>query len=90
VHGGTVDLEHLLADRPAVLLFFRCAGCPACNIALRHYQAELYPALADLGVPLVAISPQVPERAQRDRWARACRRRRQSDQCSWKSKWLQA
>jgi peroxiredoxin len=62
VHGGTVDLEHLLADGPAVLLFFRYAGCPACNIALRHYQAELYPALADLGVPLVAISPQVPER----------------------------
>jgi peroxiredoxin len=62
VHGGTVELDQLLAGGPAVLLFFRFANCPACNIALRHYQYALYPALADLGVPLVAISPQVPDR----------------------------
>jgi peroxiredoxin len=60
VLGGTVELEQLVAGGPAVLLFFRYADCPACNIALRHYQYELYPALADLGVPLVAISAQVP------------------------------
>jgi peroxiredoxin len=60
VHGGTIELERLLGHGPAVLLFFRYAGCPACNIALRHYQAELYPALAALGATLVAISPQVP------------------------------
>jgi peroxiredoxin len=62
VHGGTVTLDGLLASGPAVLLFFRYAGCPACNIALRHYQAELYPPLAELGATLVAISPQVPEK----------------------------
>jgi peroxiredoxin len=61
VHGGTITLERLLAGGPAVLLFFRYAGCPACNIALRHYQTELHPALAGLGVTLVAISPQVPD-----------------------------
>jgi peroxiredoxin len=60
VLGGTVDLDHLLASGPVVLLFFRFAGCPACNIALRHYQAELYPALAEYGATLVAVSPQVP------------------------------
>ena len=60
VLGGTVDLERLLADGPVVLLFFRFAGCPACNISLRHYQQELYPALAGLGATLVAVSPQVP------------------------------
>src|ERR1022692_1902229 len=42
VLGGTVDLEQLLAAGPVVLLFFRFAGCPACNISLRHYQQELY------------------------------------------------
>jgi hypothetical protein len=41
VLGGTVELEQLVAGGPAVLLFFRYAGCPACNIALRHYQYEL-------------------------------------------------
>src|ERR1700685_737648 len=62
VHGGTVGLERLLDGGPAVLLFFRYAGCPACNIALRHYQTELFPPLADLGAALVAISPQIPAR----------------------------
>jgi peroxiredoxin len=62
VHGGTVELDRLLDNGPAVLLFFRYAGCPACNISLRHYQAELYPALAGLGATLVAISPQIPAR----------------------------
>ncbi len=60
VLGGTVDLEQLLATGPVVLLFFRYEGCPACNIALRHYQAELYPPLAGLGATLVAVSPQLP------------------------------
>ena len=62
VHGGSVELDRLLDSGPAVLLFFRYAGCPACNIALRHYQAELFPPLADLGAALVAISPQIPAR----------------------------
>jgi peroxiredoxin len=62
VLGGTIDLAELLADGPVVLLFFRLANCPACNIPLRHYQQELYPALAEFGAALVAISPQVPEK----------------------------
>ncbi len=62
VLGGTIELNRLLADGPVVLLFFRYEGCPACNIALRHYQLELYPALAGLGATLVAVSPQVPGR----------------------------
>jgi peroxiredoxin len=62
VLGGTIELDRLLAAGPVVLLFFRYEGCPACNIALRHYQLELYPALAELGVALVAVSPQVPGR----------------------------
>jgi len=62
VEGGELNRELLLADGPAVLIFFRFAGCPACNIALPYYQRQLYPRLRELGVPLVAVSPQVPER----------------------------
>lgn len=62
VEGGTLDLEQLLGNGPAVLVFFRFAGCPACNIAIPYYQRNLQPALQRRGVPLVAISPQVPER----------------------------
>lgn len=62
VEGGSLSRDELLADGPAVLIFFRFAGCPACNIALPYYQRRLYPQLHTLGVPLVAVSPQVPER----------------------------
>jgi peroxiredoxin len=70
VHGGVVELDQLLTTGPVVLVFFRFEGCPACNIALPHYQHYLYPALRDLGATLVAISPQVPEKlaAVKDRF----------------------
>lgn len=60
--GGTIDSDALLADGPAVLIFFRFAGCPACNIALPYYDRALWPALAAADIPLVAVSPQLPER----------------------------
>lgn len=62
VEGGSLSRDELLAKGPAVLIFFRFAGCPACNLALPYYQRQLYPRLHALGVPLVAVSPQVPER----------------------------
>lgn len=62
VDGATLTLEGLLANGPLVLVFFRFAGCPACNIALPYYQERLAPELAALDASLVAVSPQVPEK----------------------------
>jgi len=62
VDGGEVELTSLLAKGPVVLIFFRFAGCPACNLALPYYHRQLQPALKALGATLVAVSPQVPER----------------------------
>ncbi len=62
VDGAAVTLDGLLETGPAVLVFFRFAGCPACNIALPYYQRQLHPGLVKAGARLVAISPQVPER----------------------------
>lgn len=61
VEGGSIELADLTAKGPAVLVFFRFAGCPACNIALPYYNRQLAPSLAALGVPLVGVSPQRPE-----------------------------
>ena len=61
VDGSSVRLSDELADRPAVLVFYRGAWCPYCNIALRAYQQELVPALAERGVGLFALSPQKPD-----------------------------
>jgi peroxiredoxin len=60
-HGATTTLYKALGDQAAVLVFYRGAWCPYCNIALNTYQAELVPELARRGVALVAISPQAPD-----------------------------
>jgi peroxiredoxin len=62
VDGDDLSLEGLLREGPVVLVFFRFAGCPACNIALPYYNEALAPGLKALGATLVALSPQVPER----------------------------
>jgi peroxiredoxin len=61
VEGGVLRSEDLVKNGPAVLVFFRHESCPACNIALPYYDRHLWPTLSALGVPLVAISPQIPE-----------------------------
>ena len=60
--GGAASLEDILRQGPVVLVFFRFAGCPACNIALPYYQRQLFPGLRELGGTLIAISPQVPDK----------------------------
>lgn len=60
--GGTLTLDALVAHGPAVLVFFRFAGCPACNLALPYYDRQLWPALRAAGIPLVAVSPHLPEK----------------------------
>ena len=61
VRGAPTSLAQVRAGRPAVVVFYRGAWCPYCNIALRTYQAELAPALADRGYAMIAVSPQKPD-----------------------------
>jgi peroxiredoxin len=61
VQGASTSLEAQLGARRAVLVFYRGAWCPFCNIALRAYQAELLPALKERRVSLLAVSPQKPD-----------------------------
>src|ERR1700679_1626429 len=60
-HGLPTTLPAVLAGRQAVLVFYRGAWCPYCNIALNAYQDTLLPELARRGVALVAVSPQRPD-----------------------------
>jgi peroxiredoxin len=59
--GRDVTLSELVADGPAVLVFYRGGWCPYCNLALHQYQSELVPQLASYGATLAAISPQKPD-----------------------------
>jgi peroxiredoxin len=61
VHGAPTTLAKVISGRGAVLVLYRGAWCPFCNLALRAYQENLVPHLDQRGIPLVAISPQKPD-----------------------------
>lgn len=60
-HGISTSLYGALGEDWAVVVFYRGAWCPFCNIALRTYQSELLSVLERRGVALLAISPQKPD-----------------------------
>lgn len=60
--GDPVTLYEELAEGPAVLIFYRGAWCPFCNIQLRGCQ-KLLPEIERYGGRLIAISPQSPDRS---------------------------
>jgi peroxiredoxin len=61
VHGTATTLYAAAGGGTSVLVFYRGAWCPYCNIALSAYQAQLLPQLAERGIPLIAVSPQKPD-----------------------------
>jgi len=60
-HGAATALYAATRGRPAVVVFYRGAWCPYCNITLTHYQARLHATLVERGIELIAISPQTPD-----------------------------
>jgi peroxiredoxin len=60
-HGNDTTLHDTVGGRPAVVVFYRGAWCPYCNIALKSYQEQVQPTLRERGIELVAISPQKPD-----------------------------
>lgn len=61
VGGRPTTLAATRDGAPAVVVLYRGAWCPYCNVALRAYEQDLTGPLADAGVRLVAISPQRPD-----------------------------
>ncbi len=59
--GRPTTLEAVRAGRPAVVIFYRGAWCPYCNVALRAHQQTLVAELDDRDVALVAVSLQKPD-----------------------------
>ena len=59
--GGPSSVRLAAAGRPAVIVFYRGAWCPYCNLTLRVYQEQLAPELDRKGIALVAVSPQKPD-----------------------------
>ncbi|NEA42364.1 peroxiredoxin-like family protein [Streptomyces sp. SID11385] len=60
-HGEPTSLAAARGGAPAVLVFYRGAWCPYCNLTLRTYEERVRPALDARGVRLIAVSPQRPD-----------------------------
>jgi len=59
--GATITFSSVLGGTATVVVFYRGAWCPYCNITLRTYQQSLLPTLEERGAKLVAISPQTAD-----------------------------
>jgi peroxiredoxin len=60
--GKTIELQQELAKGPVVLIFYRGAWCPYCNLhlqALKSQQTEF----AKYDAQVIAISPQLPDKS---------------------------
>lgn len=58
--GESVSSDALLEDGPIIVVFYRGAWCPYCNLTLAAWQDRL-DEIQSLGAQLVTISPQKPD-----------------------------
>lgn len=61
-NGKPINLYSKLKEGPVVLIFYRGAWCPYCNIQL-HALHESLPAFKKHGAQLVAVTPQTPDKS---------------------------
>jgi peroxiredoxin len=61
INGAATTLAATRNGRPAVVITYRGEWCPYCNLWLKAYQERLMPKLQELGVELIALSPQKPD-----------------------------
>lgn len=59
--ANSLTFHQALAGKPTLVIFYRGAWCPYCNITLKTYQEDLMPLLAGRNVNVIAISTQKPD-----------------------------
>jgi peroxiredoxin len=62
--GQTVSLADELAKGPVVLVFYRGAWCPYCNLHL-YVLKESLPAFNEFGARLITVTPQLPDQSRK-------------------------
>ena len=60
--GKPVSLKAKLTEGPVVLVFYRGAWCPFCNMHL-HVLQESMPEMEKLGAQLITVTPQMPDKS---------------------------
>lgn len=60
--GKSVELNALLRKGPVILVFYRGAWCPYCNLELKALNESL-PNFKKYGASLIAVTPQTPDKS---------------------------
>jgi len=60
--NNVISLDSLLEKGPLVITFYRGGWCPYCNLELQSLQKYLNE-IKNLGVNLIAISPEMPDKS---------------------------
>ena len=61
-YGKPVELNTMLRKGPVILVFYRGAWCPYCNLELKTLK-ETLPRFKKYGAALVAVTPQTPDKS---------------------------
>jgi peroxiredoxin len=64
IDGSTIKITEILSQKPTLLIFYRGSWCPFCNMHLAELQ-EYESQILDLGIQILAISPDLPENLQK-------------------------
>ena len=64
IDGSTVKITEFLSQKPTLLIFYRGSWCPFCNMHLAKLQ-EYESQIIDLGIQILAISPDLAENLQK-------------------------
>ena len=64
INSEQKTLKEVLDNKPTVLIFYRGGWCPYCNLQLGELQ-KIEAKLKELGVKIVAISPDTPEKLKK-------------------------
>lgn len=63
VEGKAINLKELASQKKTMFFFYRGGWCPFCNVQMGQLQA-IEPKLIEMGIQLVGISPDSPEKLQ--------------------------
>lgn len=66
INGNDINLRELIESKPSVVIFYRGGWCPYCNRQLKGL-VEVEQRIRDLGYQIVVISPDTPERLQKQK-----------------------
>lgn len=78
IEGQSINLPHIVSQKPTVVIFYRGGWCPFCNRQLAGLQ-DIQQEIVNAGWQIIAISPDKPEKLVESRQKHGLQYRQFSD-----------